>query len=363
MTTQATQETTQTIDETKLHAFVGKAVQDLGATWGASLILIGDRLGLYKAMAGAGGLTPGELAERTGCNDRYVREWLNAQAAAGYVTYDAEARTYTLPPEQAYCLADDNSPVFLPGGFEGALGAAKAEPRVREAFRTGEGVGWHEHDCGLFSGTERFFRPGYNAHLCEQWLPALDGVVEKLDHGASVADVGCGHGASTIILAQAFPQSSLRRLRLPRGVDRARARARRRRAGVADRVTFEVAGAEDFPGSDYDLVAFFDCLHDMGDPAGAAAHVRSTLDADGTWLIVEPFADDRPENNHNPVGRVYYSASTMVCTPASRSQEVGLGLGAQAGEANLRKVVTSGGFSRFRRATETPFNIVLEARP
>ncbi|MEE8311909.1 MAG: class I SAM-dependent methyltransferase [Candidatus Binatia bacterium] len=363
MTTQATERTdSQTIDEAKLHAFVGKAVQDLGATWGAALIVIGDRLGLYKAMEGAGGLTPGEIAERTGCNDRYVREWLNAQAAAGYVTYDPDACTYTLPPEQAYCLADDNSPVFLPGGFEGALGAAKAEPRIREAFRTGEGVGWHEHDCGLFSGTERFFRPGYNAHLCEEWLPSLDGVVGKLESGASVADVGCGHGASTIIMAQRFPRSTFVGFDYHEASIEA-ARKRAEEAGVADRVRFEVARAQDFPGTGYDLVTFFDCLHDMGDPAGAAAHVRGALAADGTWLIVEPFADDRPENNHNPIGRVYYSASTMVCTPASRSQEVGLGLGAQAGEANLRKVVTGGGFTRFRRATETPFNIVLEARP
>ena len=362
MSTQATTQATQTIDEAKLGEFLGQALGDLGATWAASLVLIGDRLGLYKAMAGAGGLTPVDVAARTGTNERYVREWLNAQAAGGYVTYDAADGTYTLPPEQAHCLADEDSPTFLPGGFEGALGAAKAEPKVREAFRTGKGVGWHEHDCGLFTGTERFFRPSYRASLIDDWLPALDGVTEKLERGARVADVGCGHGASTILLAQAFPSSTFVGFDYHEASIEA-ARQRAEAAGVSDRVTFEVARAQDYPGSGYDLVAFFDCLHDMGDPAGASAHVRSTLAADGTWLIVEPYADDLPENNHNPVGRVYYAASTMVCTPASRSQEVGLGLGAQAGEARLRDVVTQGGFSRFRRATQGPFNLVLEARP
>src|SRR3989442_1262538 len=323
---------------------------------------IGDRLGLYKAMAGAGPLTSAELAQRTGCAERYVREWLAAQAAGGYVTYDAAAKTYTLPPEQAFCLADESSPTFLPGGFQVIAAVVKDEHKVAEAFRTGKGVGWHEHDPGLFEGTERFFRPNYAAHLVSEWIPALEGVAAKLAAGARVADVGCGHGASTILLAEAYPSSTFVASDYHQpSVPWSRKAASR--AGVADRVRFEVASSKAYPGKGYDLVAFFDCLHDMGDPVGAAKHVLSTLDRDGTWMIVEPFAGDRVEQNLNPVGRVYYAASTMVCTPASLAQEVGLGLGAQAGGARLREVVTAGGFSRFRRATETPFNLVLEARP
>ena len=350
------------IDEGKLREFVGKAVGDMGAAMGAALVVIGDKLGLYKAMAGAGPLTSTELAKRTACAERYVREWLNAQAAGGYVTYDAAAKTYTLPPEQAFCLADESSPTFLPGGFQVIAAVVKDEHKVAEAFRTGRGVGWHEHDPGLFEGTERFFRPNYAAHLVSEWIPALEGVAAKLAAGARVADVGCGHGASTILLAEAYPSSTFV------GFDYHEpsiswARKAASRAGVADRVRFEVASSKAYPGKGYDLVAFFDCLHDMGDPVGAAKHVLSTLDRDGTWMIVEPFAGDRVEQNLNPVGRVYYAASTMVCTPASLAQEVGLALGAQAGEARLREVVIAGGFTRFRRATETPFNLVLEARP
>src|SRR5438034_1367940 len=315
-----------------------------------------------KARAGAGPLTSAEVAKRTGCVERYVREWLAAQAAGGYVTYDAAARTYTLPPEQASCLADESSPTFLPGGFQVIAAVLKDEHKVAEAFRTGKGVGWHEHDPGLFEGTERFFRPNYAAHLVSEWIPALEGVAAKLAAGARVADVGCGHGASTILLDEAYPGSTFV------GFDYHEpsiswARKAASRAGVADRVRFEVASSTAYPGKGYDLVAFFDCLRDMGDPVGAAKHVLSTLDRDGTWMIVEPFAGDRVEQNLNPVGRVYYAASTMVCTPASLAQEVGLALGAQAGEARLREVVTAGGFTRFRRATETPFNLVLEARP
>jgi SAM-dependent methyltransferase len=277
------------------------------------------------------------------------------------LTYDAATGRYELPAEHAAALADENSPACVLGGFQGMTAAMRAEPKVTEAFRHGKGVGWHEHDPNLFAGTERFFRVGYNAHLAGEWIPALDGVKEKLEAGARVADVGCGHGASTVILAQAFPRSKFVGFdyHAP-SIERARERAQE--AGVADRVTFEVSSAKDFPGQ-YDLVAFFDCLHDMGDPVGAAAHVRSTLGKDGTWLLVEPFAHDQVQDNLNPLGRVFYSVSTLVCTQASLSQEVGLALGAQAGEGRLREVLTKAGFTRVRRAAETPFNIVMEARP
>jgi SAM-dependent methyltransferase len=349
------------IDPTKVEAFVHKAMGDLGSALTASLVVIGDKLGLYKAMAAAGPVTPAELAKRTETNERCVREWCSAQAAAGYITYDAKTGRYTLPAEHAVALTDEESPACVLGGFQGMTAAMKAEPKVAEAFKHGKGVGWHEHDPGLFLGTERFFRPGYNAHLVGEWIPALDGVREKLERGATVADVGCGHGASTIIMAKAFPRSTFvgfdyHAPSVQAATDKARA------AGVGARVRFEVASAKDYPGS-YDLVAFFDCLHDMGDPTGAAAHVRKSLKPDGTWLLVEPFAHDHVEDNLNLLGRVFYSVSTLVCTQASLSQEVGTALGAQAGEARLRDVVTKAGFTRFRRATETPFNLVLEARP
>jgi SAM-dependent methyltransferase len=349
------------IDNVKLESFVHKAMGDLGSALTAALVVIGDKVGLYKAMAGAGPLTSAELAKRTGTNERCVREWLAAQAAAGYVTYDTATGRYELPAEHALALADEESPACVLGGFQGMTSAMKAEPKVAEAFRHGKGLGWHEHDEGLFLGTERFFRPGYNAHLVSEWIPALDGVQAKLEAGADVADVGCGHGASTIILAKAFPRSRFVGFdyHVP-SVEAATARARA--AGVADRVRFEVGTAKTFPGS-YDLVACFDCLHDMGDPQGAAAHVRAALKPDGTWMLVEPFAHDHVEGNLNPLGRVFYSVSTLVCTQASLAQEVGTALGAQAGEARLRDVVTRGGFTRFRRATETPFNLVLEVRP
>jgi SAM-dependent methyltransferase len=312
-------------------------------------------------MAGAGPLTSAQLAAKTGTSERCVREWLAAQAAAGYVEYDATAQRYVLPPEHAVALADEESPACVIGGFQGMTAAMRAEPRVAEAFKSGGGVGWHEHDPGLFIGTERFFRPGYNTHLVSEWIPALDGVQAKLEAGATVADVGCGLGASAIILAKAFPRSRFVGFDYHReSVERAGERAAA--AGVADRVRFEVAAAKTYPGT-YDLVACFDCLHDMGDPVGAAAHVRESLTPDGTWLLVEPFAHDDIEDNLNPLGRLFYSVSTLVCTQASLAQEVGTALGAQAGEARLREVVTKAGFTRFRRATETPFNIVLEARP
>ncbi|MFZ1154067.1 MAG: class I SAM-dependent methyltransferase, partial [Solirubrobacteraceae bacterium] len=342
--------------------FMGQFVQDLGAALSVATVAIGDKLGLYKAMADGTPVSAGELAERTDTDERYVREWLSSQAASGYVTYDASSERFTLPPEQAMALAQDNSPAFIPGAFQLAAGLIKDEPRISEAFRSGEGVGWHQHDHDLFCGTERFFRPGYIANLVSSWIPSLEGVHDKLATGGMVADVGCGHGASTLILAEAYPKSELVGFDYhPESIERARAAARE--AGLEDRVSFEIATAKDFPGSDYDLVAMFDCLHDMGDPVGAAQHVLGALQEDGTWLIVEPFAHNRLEDNLNPVGRIFYSASTMVCTPASRDQEVGLALGAQAGEERLHKVVSDGGFTRFRRATETPFNLVLEARP
>ncbi|MDX6666127.1 MAG: hypothetical protein QOG68_2333 [Solirubrobacteraceae bacterium] len=350
------------VDQGKLEAFMGRFVGDLGAALSVATVAIGDKLGLYKAMADGAPVTPAELAARTGTEERYVREWLSSQAASGYVEYDPRAETFTLPPEQALALAQDDSPAFIPGAFQLAAALIKDEPRIAAAFRSGEGVGWHEHDHDLFCGTERFFRPGYIANLVDSWIPALDGVREKLDAGGLVADVGCGHGASTLILADAFPRSEFVGFDYHQeSIDAARAAAAA--AGVEDRVSFEVSAAKEFPGSGYDLVAMYDCLHDMGDPVGAARHVRDALAPDGTWLIVEPYANDRLEDNLNPVGRVFYSASTMVCTPASRDQEVGLALGAQAGEARLREVVTAGGVTRFRRATETPFNLVLEARP
>lgn len=350
------------LDQSKLDDLLHRAVTDLGATCHAAMVVIGDRLGLYKALAKHGPCSSAQLAERTHTTERYVREWLASQSAGGYVTFDAASGRYSLSAEQAFTLADEDSPAFLPGGFELALAALKAVPRVEEGFRTGKGVGWHEHDAGLFHGTERFFRPGYRAHLCGTWIPSLQGVEAKLHEGASVADIGCGHGASTVLMAQAYPNSKFV------GVDYhpasiAAARKRAEAAGLADRVSFEVAGAKDFGGGPYDFVTFFDCLHDMGDPVGAAAHVRSRLARDGSWMIVEPFAGDSVAENMHPLGRLFYSVSTLVCTPASLSQEVGLALGAQAGEARIKEVVTKGGFQRFRRATQTPFNLVFEARP
>jgi len=350
------------LDEDKLMQFVFRAVEELGATLNTALVVWGDKLGLYRALAGAGPLTPGELAERTGTAERYIQEWLNAQAAGGFVSYDPDSGRYTLPPEQAVALTDPTSPAFLPGAFQIALGSVIDSPRIMEAARNGAGFGWHEHVTDVLEGCERFFRPGYNASLTTAWLPALDGVVGKLEHGARVADVGCGHGSSTILMAQAYPNSTFTASDYHAGsIETARSRAQE--AGVGGRITFETAPASSYTGNGYDLVTMFDCLHDMGDPVGAARHVHGTLKPDGTWMIVEPSAADRIEGNLNPVGRAYYSFSTLLCTPASLSQEVGLALGAQAGEARIRDVVTAAGFTRFRRVAETPFNIVYEARP
>ena len=340
---------------------LSNAVAEIGAAMNGALVALGDRLGLYKAMAGAGPLTSEELAAKTGLNERYLREWLSAQAAGNLLEYDPAARAFTLTNEYALLLAHEDGPAFLPAAYEVMKSLVIDEPRLAEAFRTGDGVGWDEHHPCLFSGTERFFKPGYLTNLVQSWLPALDGVVPKLQAGAEVADIGCGHGASTIIMAQAFPKSHFWGFDYHEGSIEA-ARKAAERAGVGGRCKFEIASAKVYPGT-YDLVAFFDCLHDMGDPAGAAAHVRKSLKDEGTWLIVEPFAHDELEKNLNPVGRVYYCASTMICTPASKAQEVGAALGAQAGEKRLREAVTSGGFTRFRRAMETPFNLVFEARP
>lgn len=341
---------------------MGRAVGDIGAAMHAVLIVLGDRLGLYKAMGNSQPVTAADLAARTQTTERYVREWLNANAASGYISYDSAAGTYTLPPEQALALAVENSPAFLPGAFQIISACFHDQAKIEDAFRTGAGVGWHEHHHDLFHGTERFFRPGYIANLTTQWIPALDGVEAKLRKGAKVADIGCGLGASTILMAKEYPNSQFFGFDYHAGsIELARESAQHQ--GVADRVTFAVAAAKSYPGKDYDFVAFFDCLHDMGDPVGAAQYVRSTLRPDGTWMIVEPFAEDAAEGNHNPVGRVFYSASTMLCVPASMSQEVGAALGAQAGEKRIGEVVNKGGFQHFRRATQTPFNLVFEARP
>ncbi|MEO6655467.1 MAG: class I SAM-dependent methyltransferase [Pyrinomonadaceae bacterium] len=351
------------MNEEKLNALLGRFVGDLGATIHSGSVVIGAELGLYKAMAAAAEPVNSEqLAVKTDTNERYVREWLNAQAASGYVEYDAATGKYYLTDEQAFVLTDENSAAYLPGAFILANAALQAVPKMIERFKTGDGLGWHEHHQDLFRGTELFFRPGYASNLVSSWIPSLTGVDEKLKAGGSVADVGCGHGASTILMAQAYPNSKFVGFDYhDKSIEAARTKAEE--AGVSDRVSFEVASAKDFPGGGYDLVTFFDCLHDMGDPIGAAKHVRQTLSETGSWLIVEPFANDKTEDNHNPVGRVFYSASTLICTPASRSQEVGLALGAQAGETRLKEVANEGGFSQFRRANETPFNLVLEARP
>ncbi len=350
------------IDEQKLNSFMERMLGELGAAINVPMMLIGDRLGLFKAMTDVGPVTALELAQKTGSDERYVLEWLSSLAAGGIVDYDAENQTFTLPDEHAFALAVEDSPANLQGAFS-VIGSTYFDwERIAEAFKTGAGVGWHEHHHTLFSGTDRFFRPGYRAHLTESWIPALDGVAERLEAGAKVADVGCGYGSSTILMAQQYPASRFFGFDYhDASVEAARRAAEK--AGVADRVTFEAASAKAFPGEGYDLVTVFDCLHDMGDPAGSAAHIRKSLSEDGVFMIVEPFAGDRLEDNLNPVGRMYYAASTLVCTPGSRAQEVGACLGAQAGEARLRKVAGEAGFTRFRRAAETPFNLILEARP
>ena len=350
------------VDGDKLMQFVFRAVDDVGATLGAALVVMGDKLGLYRAMADGEPVTPVELADRAGIAERYAREWLSAQAASGYVDYDPDSGRFSLPAEHAVAFTDESSPAYLPGFYEIAVGSVLDSPKITEVARSGAGYGWGDHHHDVLEGCERFFRPGYNANLLSSWLPSLEGVVEKLERGAKVADIGCGHGASTILMADAFPNSTFVGSDYHEGsIETARRRAEQ--AGVADRATFEAAPAAAHPGSGYDLVTMFDCLHDMGDPVGAARHVRELLAPDGTWMIVEPNAGDRLEDNLNPIGRTYYGFSTLLCTPASLSQEVGLALGAQAGEARIRDVAEAGGLTRFRRAAETPFNIVFEAKP
>jgi SAM-dependent methyltransferase len=349
------------VNPDKLNSFIGKMVGDIGTAMNASLMLIGDKLGLYKTLAARGPMSSSELAQATGTNERYVREWLAAQAASGYVEYDAATKKFSMEPEQAIALADEDSEFFM--GAVGDLIEATFldEPKITQAFKTGKGVGWNRRSECLFCGTARFFRTGYKHHLVQEWLPALDGVVEKLERGAKVADVGCGHGISTRLMAEAFPNSKFYGFDYhPGSIEAARKAADEARLG--ERVRFEVHSAKTYPAEGYDLVCFFDCLHDMGDPVGALKHVRETLAPDGTCMLVEPFANDRLEDNLNPVGRIFYAASTVICTPASLDQEVGLALGAQAGEARLRDVARQAGLTRFRRATETPFNLILEAR-
>jgi 2-polyprenyl-3-methyl-5-hydroxy-6-metoxy-1,4-benzoquinol methylase len=358
----ATANTPPALDEERLNTLLGQAVVEFGATVNAALVVIGDRLGLYRELAAAGPLTPSELAQRTGSAERYVREWLNAQAASGWVDYDAGSGRYSMSPEQVLMFADPMSPAFVGGGFQLALGAAESRDHIAEAFSTGTGFGWHEHTHDVFEGCQRFFEPGYRANIVQSWIPALDGVHERLAAGGRVADIGCGHGASAIVIAQGYPNTIVDGSDLHDG-SIAEARRLAAEAGVDDRVSFSVAAADALPAVGYDLVTCFDCLHDMGDPAAVARHVRSALAPDGAWMIVEPRAGDSVPENLNPVGRAYYAFSTLLCTPSSLAQEGGLALGAQAGEARLRQVLESAGFTRVRRAAETPFNIVLEARP
>ena len=350
------------IDEAKLHDFIGKAVGEWGAALGALLTFAGDRLGLFKAMAGAGALTPEELASKTGTHPRMIREWLAAQAAGGIIAHDPATGRYTLPEEQAFALTDENSPAYIAGEYQTIAGLFKDEEKIVNAFRTGKGLGWGDHHHYLFQGTERFFKPNYVANLTTSWIPALDGVEAKLKNGgAKVADVGCGHGVSTILMAKAYPDSKIIGFDYHKpSIEWARREAEKE--GLKN-ITFQVADATDYPGDDYDLVAFFDCFHDMGNPSGAAKHVLQTLrKKNGTWMLVEPFSNDRVEDNLNPVGRAFYSGSALICVPASLNEN-GPALGAQAGEAKIKEVVTGAGFSKFRRATQTPFNLVFEARP
>ena len=350
------------VDEARLHEFIGKMLGDLGGASSVAMVRIGDALGLYKTLHADGPTTCAALAKQLGLNERYLREWLSHQAASGYLVYDPVAATFALPAEQAMVFALEDSPVYMMGGFDIMAAMLDNQPKVQAAFKSGGGVAWGDQGSCMFCAVARFFRPGYHNNLVPHWLPALDGVMAKLQHGAKVADVGCGHGWSTVLMAKAFPNSQFIGYDFHAGsIEDARTHAREH--GVAANTRFEVAPAKQVPDKDFDLVTCFDCLHDMGDPAGAAAHVRSLLKPDGTWMVVEPMAGDRLEDNLNPVGRLYYAGSTMICVPTSLSQEVGAALGAQAGEARLREVIGGAGFRTVRRAAETPFNMILEAKP
>jgi SAM-dependent methyltransferase len=351
-----------TVDQERLEEFIHQYAGDFAAALHAVTVVVGDKLGLYQTLAECGPTDAATLAEATGCDARLVEEWLKAQFVSGYCEFSPQTGSYWLSPEQAAVLADPTSPAFMVGSMTLAAANAKDEEKVREAFVSGKGLGWHEHHHDLFHGTERLFKPGYIANLVSEWIPALDGVDEKLGRGGTIADLGCGHGASTVLLAQAYPETTVVGFDYhPASIDVARKRAAE--AGVADRVRFDVASAQDFPGSGYDLVCIFDALHDMGDPVGAARHIRDALAEDGTWLLVEPMAGETLEDNVNPVGRIFYSASTFICTPGAQSQTGGYALGAQVPESTWVEIITGAGFGRFRRATETPFNRIYEARP
>lgn len=350
------------LDEAKLNAFIGQMLTDLGGASSIAMVRMGDALGFYKDLHTKGPMTSAELAKSANVDERYLREWLSNQAASNYLSYDAGSSKFSLPAEQAMIFANEESPVYMMGGFDLMAALLDNQPKVQAAFKSGEGVAWGDQAGCMFCAVARFFRPGYLNHLVGTWLPALGGVIDKLKRGAKVADVGCGHGWSTVLMAKAFPASQFIGYDFHAGsIENARAHAESH--GVSANAQFEIGLAKDYPGKDFDLVTCFDCLHDMGDPAGAAAHIRQSLKSDGTWMIVEPMAGDTLQQNMNPVGRLYYAASTMICLPTSRSQEVGAALGAQAGEARLREVIQKGGFSKVRRATETPFNMILEARP
>lgn len=349
------------LNENKLNDLLGKVVVEMGAAANGPLITIGDKLGLYKSLSESGHMTSDELASKTNTSERYVREWLSAQASSGYIEYDSKSREFFMTPEQAAVFGNEKSPVFMTGAFYAITSLYHDEPKILKAFKTGEGVSWGNHNKCLFCGTEKFFSPSYENNLVSSWIPSMEGVTEKLEKGAKVADIGCGHAASTIIMAKAFPNSTFIGFDFhEESIQQAKSRANGE--GVTN-VSFEVSTAKTFHGKDYDFITFFDCLHDMGDPVGACAHVKNALKPDGTCMIVEPFANGSLEENLNPVGRAFYAFSTMLCVPCSLNQEVGLALGAQAGEERLKEAITSGGFSHFKRATETPFNLILEARP
>jgi len=348
------------LNEDKLNDLLGKVVTEMGAAANGPLITLGDKLGLYKTLSESGSMTSQQLADATNTAERYIREWASAQAASGYISYNVANNTFSMTPEQTAVFGNAKSPVFMTGAFYAISSLYFDESKIEQAFKTGEGVSWGDHNSCLFCGTEKFFSPSYEGNLIDNWLPALDGVVEKLQQGAKVADIGCGHAASTIIMAKAFPNSTFFGYDFhDKSIEQAKQRAKE--AGVTN-ISFEVATAKDFPGNDYDFIALFDCLHDMGDPVGACTHIKEVLKPDGTCMIVEPFAKNSLAENLNPVGRAFYAFSTMLCVPCSLNQEIGKALGAQAGEKQLIEAITSGGFTKVRRATETPFNLILEAK-